>query len=460
MSVLWQALWFLVAIALLVTIHEFGHYWVAKKLGFKVLRFSVGFGKPLLRGVSRGPDATEFVIAAIPLGGYVKLLDEREGDVPPAELHRSFTRKPPWQRILVLLAGPAANIVFAIAVLWAVFWANGITHLRPVLGDITVNSIAAQSGFATGDEILSVNGAPVRDQRDALLGFLDVVSSTGKAAVEVRTADGQIRQRNLAVTDAAQRRAMTEPGRLLSGLGVEWVRPPIPAVLGEVSADSAAAKAGLAVGDKILAIDAQRIGDFVEIRNVIAKRPGEEVVIQYERDGSTRTVRLTIGSTTDNGVTRGVLGVGPVRTGKLPKSMYRQVALGPIESLVYGAQEAWSMTVLQAQFFARMLSGQVSVKNLSGPLSIAEYAGDSATQGPSSFLMFLVLISLSLGFLNLLPIPILDGGQIIYAGAEWIKGSPLSERIQALGQQVGLALLVLLMGMAFFNDISRTLLGG
>ncbi len=460
MSVLWQALWFLVAIALLVTIHEYGHYWVAKKLGFKVLRFSVGFGKPLLRRVSRGPDATEFVVAAIPLGGYVKLLDEREGDVPPAELHRSFTRKAPWQRILVLLAGPAANILFAIAVLWGVFWFNGVTHLRPVLGDITLDSVAAKAGFATGDEILRIDGAAVRDQRDVVLGLLNVVSSSGRATVEVRSADGEVRQRIVNVADSAQRRAMTEPGRLLPGLGIDWARPPIPAVLGEIAPGSAAAKAGLATGDKILAIDGRRIGDFVEIRATIAKRPGEEVVVQYERDGNTRTVRLTLGTVQEDGEARGVLGVGPARIGKLPESMYRQVALGPLESLVYGTQEAWSMTVLQAQFFVRMLSGQVSVKNLSGPLSIAEYAGDSATQGPSQFLMFLVLISLSLGFLNLLPIPILDGGQIVYAGAEWIKGSPLSERIQALGQQVGLALLVLLMGMAFFNDISRALLGG
>jgi regulator of sigma E protease len=246
----------------------------------------------------------------------------------------------------------------------------------------------------------------------------------------------------------------------LQGLGLDFYRPAIPPVLGNVADNSAAAKAGLASGDKILAIDGRRIGDFTEMRALVRGRPGAELLIDFERAGARQSVRLTVGSTTESGVTYGVLGVSPARGGKLPESMYRQFALGPIESLAHASKEAWSMTVMQAQFFVRMLSGQVSFKNLSGPLSIAEYAGESATQGPSSFLAFLVLISLSLGFLNLLPIPILDGGQIVYAGAEWIKGSPLSERMQALGQQLGIALLVLLMGMAFYNDISRALLGG
>lgn len=459
MNVLWQAAWFLVAIAILVAIHEWGHYWVAKKLDFKVLRFSIGFGKPLLRRVGRGGDATEFVLSAIPLGGYVKLLDEREGAVPASELHRSFTRKPPWQRILVLLAGPAANILFAIAVLWGVFWVSGVTHVKPIVGEITAGTPAARAGLRTGDEVLAVGATRVRDQRDVVLQLLDAVSSGGEASLSVRGDDGRTREVLLAVADAGERRALTEPGKLLPGLGVAFARPPIPPVIGSVGANSAAARAGLEVGDRILSIDSTRIDDFAQIRTLVADRPGDEVLVSFRRGDATRSARLTIGSDTTDGKTRGLLGVGHAGVGKLPDSMLTKVDLSIVGSLGKAVDEAWSMTVLQAQFFVRMLTGQVSVKNLSGPISIAEYAGDSATQGFTSFLSFLVLISLSLGFLNLLPIPILDGGQIVYAGAEWIKGSPLSERVQALGQQVGLALLVLLMGMAFFNDISRTLLG-
>jgi regulator of sigma E protease len=459
-STVWTVFWFLVAIALLVTIHEYGHYWVARKLGFKVLRFSVGFGKPLLRRVSRGPDATEFVLAAIPLGGYVKLLDEREGNVPPEELHRSFTRKPPWQRILVLLAGPAANILFAIVVLWGIFWATGITHVKPIVGDVTVDSPAARAGLRSEDQIVSINGEATADRQDVLLALLNAVTTDGNATMSVRSRDGRVREVQLAVPDAAVRRTMTEPGQLLPRLGVAFALPPIPPVLGSVAPNSAAAKAGLASGDRIVAIDGQRIDDFTEIRAVIGMRPGAELVVSFERAGAAQNVRVTVDTAEENGKAIGRLGVGHAPGGALPDWMIERISLSPIAAFARAVQDAWDMTVLQAKFFAKMLTGQVSLKNLSGPISIAEYAGESADRGVGTFLNFLVLISLSLGFLNLLPIPILDGGQIVYASAEWVKGSPLSERAQAFGQQVGIALLVLLMGMAFFNDISRTLLGG
>jgi len=455
MNFIWHALWFIVAVSLLVTVHEFGHYWVARRLGFKVLRFSVGFGRPLLSRVG-GADHTEYVVAAIPLGGYVKLLDEREGPVPPEDLARSFTRKPPWQRIIVLLAGPAFNIVFAILVLWGMFWAKGITEYKPVVGDIVQSSVAARAGLRSGDEILSINGAPVVGQRDVMFDLLDAVSSRGAAAIAVRGKDGLTRTANLDIPDREERVRLTEPAALLRGLGFDFWLPPVPAVLGEVSAEGPAAHAGLKTGDQIVAINGEPVSDFRQIVTLVSARPGETLSFTYRRGGVERTVRIPVASEKVGDQVLGRIRVAQPPS-KYPDSMMLRIQLSPLGSLNRAAEEAWGMTALQGRLFWRMVLGQFSMKNLNGPLSIAEYAGDSAEAGVASFLSFLVLISLSLGFLNLLPIPILDGGQIVFQLVEWLKGSPLSERAQAFGQQVGIALLILLMGVALFNDIARQL---
>ncbi|HUI62593.1 MAG TPA: RIP metalloprotease RseP, partial [Steroidobacteraceae bacterium] len=231
MNLIWHALWFVVAVSLLVTVHEFGHYWVARRLGFKVLRFSVGFGKPLISRTA-GPDRTEYVIAAIPLGGYVKMLDEREGPVAPSELSRSFTRRPPWQRILVLLAGPGFNIAFAIALLWGMLWVNGVNELKPVVGDIVQASVAARGGLRSGDEIVSINGAAVTGQLDVILDLLDAVSSHGEATIAVRGRDGAPRTAVLSVPDREERVRLTEPSALFKGLGFQFWLPPVPPILG------------------------------------------------------------------------------------------------------------------------------------------------------------------------------------------------------------------------------------
>jgi regulator of sigma E protease len=456
MNLIWQALWFVVAVSLLVTVHEFGHYWVARRLGFKVLRFSVGFGRPLMSRVA-GADRTEYVVAAIPLGGYVKLLDEREGPVPPAELQRSFTRKPPWQRIVVLLAGPAFNIIFAILVLWGMFWAKGITELKPVVGDVLQNSVAAHGGLHSGDEILSINGAPVVGQRDVMFDLLDAVSSHGEASLVVRGKDGVTRPANLNVPDRDERVRLTEPAALLRGLGFEFWLPPLPAVLGEVTSDGPGARAGLKTGDRIIAINGEPVSDFREVVSRVNAHPGETLSFTYRRGGVERTVRIPVASEKVGDKVLGRIHVGQPTGIRYPDNMVLQIELSPAAALSRAAGEAWSMTALQGRLFWRMVLGQFSMKNLNGPLSIAEYAGDSAEAGVASFLSFLVLISLSLGFLNLLPIPILDGGQIVFQLVEWLKGSPLSERAQAFGQQVGIALLILLMGVALFNDIARQL---
>jgi regulator of sigma E protease len=424
MSVVWQALWFIVAVSVLVTVHEFGHYWVARRLGFKVLRFSVGFGKPLLSKVA-GPDRTEYVLASIPLGGYVKMLDEREGPVPAADLHRSFTRKPPWQRILVLVAGPAFNILFAIVVLWGMFWWTGTDEAKPIVGEVAPTSVA--------------------------------MSSHGNAALSVRGSDGGTRVATLSVPDSAQRVRLTEPAELFRGLGFEFWLPPVPPVLGVVDSDGPAAHAGLKAGDRIVSIGGTSTNDFNDVVKRIKPHPGESLDLTYSRGGMEHTVAVRVASDDGgDGKHIGRIGVKVAQPSvTLPDSFFLHTDFTLMGALGRATEEAWSMTVIQGRLVARMLTGHVSVKNLSGPLSIAEYAGESADAGAASFLEFLVLISLSLGFLNMLPIPILDGGQIVFQAVEWLKGSPLSERAQAFGTQVGIALLILLMGVALFNDIAR-----
>jgi regulator of sigma E protease len=454
MSAVWEFLWFIVAVSVLVTVHEFGHYWVARRLGFKVLRFSVGFGKPLFSRIA-GADRTEYVIASIPLGGYVKMLDEREGPVAEADLPRSFTRKPPWQRILVLIAGPAFNILFAIVILWGMFWWTGTDEAKPIVGDVAAASVAARAGLRSGDEISSINGTPVVSQRDVVFDLLDAMSSRGDAALTVRGSDGGTRVASLSVPDSAQRVRLTEPAELFRGLGFEFASPPIPPVLGVVTPDGPAARAGLQKGDRIVAIGGTPINDFHDVVTRIKPHPGELVDVTYRRDNVDHTVPVRIGSV-DGG--DGKL-IGRIEAGNAPVTVPDRYFLHTDFTLTgaldRATEEAWGMTLMQGRLVARMLTGHVSVKNLSGPLSIAEYAGESADAGAASFLEFLVMISLSLGFLNMLPIPILDGGQIVFQAVEWLKGSPLSERAQAFGTQVGIALLILLMGVAFFNDIAR-----
>jgi regulator of sigma E protease len=454
MSFVWYLIWFVVAVGLLVTVHEFGHFWVARRLGFKVLRFSIGFGRPLLTRVA-GADRVEYVVAAVPLGGYVKLLDEREGPVEPRDLPRSFTHRPPWQRILVLLAGPLFNILFAVIVLWAMLWVNGVTEVRAKVGDVTTGSIAARAGLRSGDEIRAINGAAVTGQRDVVFDLLDAMSGRGQALLTVRGAAGEQRQANLSVEDPGERRRLTEPAELFRGLGFQFWTPPVPPVLGPVTPDGPAARAGLAAGDRIVAIDSVPVNDFRQIVDYISARPGERVNIEYRRGGTTHSVQVTVASEEGAGRRIGRIRVQQPAGVTYPPDMLLHTELGVAGALTRAGGEAWNMTMLQARLFWRMVLGRVSLKNLSGPLSIAEFAGDSAEAGVASFMSFLVLISLSLGFLNLLPIPILDGGQILFQLVEWLKGSPLSDRAQALGQQVGIALLIVLMGVALYNDIAR-----
>lgn len=456
MDFLWTIVGFVVAVSLLVTVHEFGHFWVARKLGFKVLRFSVGFG-PALWKKTAGIDRTEYVVAALPLGGYVKLLDEREGPVPPEDLARSFTRKTPFQRILVLLAGPAFNIVFAILVLWGMLWLSGEPQVKPVVGKVVPDSLAARADLRTNDEFVRIEGRTIATHSDVMLGFVEALSDDGRIDIEVQRPGWGLRVLELRVDDPEVRRALTEPSAMLRGIGLRFWSPPVPAEIGKVDAGGPADQAGLRPGDRVVAVDGERIEDFPALVEAISARPNRDIRIEYLREG--RSAQMTVRSSADllDGREVGRIRVQTPPPPPWPERLVTHRDYGVLEALSVASVRAWDMTVLQAKMFARMLFGQVSLKNLSGPLTIAEFAGESAQSGLTEFLGFLIVISLSLGFLNLLPIPILDGGQIVYQLAEWVRGSPLSDRVQAMGQQIGIALLLMLMGVALFNDFTRQL---
>ncbi|HTW74254.1 MAG TPA: RIP metalloprotease RseP [Steroidobacteraceae bacterium] len=446
---------FLVAFLLLVTVHEFGHFWVARRLGFKVLRFSVGFGKPLWKYVH--PEGHEYWLCPILLGGYVKMADEREGPVAAADLPRSFTRRPHWQRLLVLLAGPGFNILFAILVLTGLRFAEGITQVRPVLGAIDPQSIAGQAGLKAGDEILAVNSRAAGGQGDVELDLLDAISAGRPIRITVREPGGTagaLRTVQLRGLSASERLRLTEPASMDSGLGLAFYQPPAPAVISQVVANQPAARAGLEVGDRIVAVDGQPVNSLPDVQKLVRMHAGQQITVRYRRGAHTAEVQLTPILELVDGQRVGMIGVDLLQP-TMPPSMLRHIDLSLPAAFVRANVEAWDVTALQGRMVWRMLIDKVSIKNLGGPLTIAEYAGDAASEGLPSFLSFLVLLSLVLGFMNLLPIPILDGGQIVFQGIEWLKGSPLSERFQLVSQQLGIALLFLLMGVALFNDLSQ-----
>jgi regulator of sigma E protease len=462
MDIVWKILWGIIGISLLVTIHEFGHYWVARKLGFKVLRFSVGFGKPLWKRVGRAPDHIEYVVASVPLGGYVRMLDERDGDVPLADKPRAFTSKPPWQRILVLLAGPAANIIFAIAVLAAMFWYKGITQIKPVMGDITLGKPAAEAGLRSRDVILGVNGTPVTDLGELQFKLLGAVSGDGPVTLRVASDSGAERDVVLPLSDSQQRFELTKPNKLLSGLGIEFWIPPKPPKVLEVAEGGPAYRGGIRANDIVLAIDGIAMRDWRDVSKYVRERPDKEMVVRVRRGAEELSHRVTAARVKDAGEEIGRLefkGEGSSLK-DYPARYVTNYSPGPFESIGAGATKAWEMTMAQATFFWRMITLRISSDNLTSLITIADYAGQSASAGPASYLTLLVLLSLSLGFFNLLPIPILDGGQIVFQAAEWIRGKPLSERVYVLGQQAGLVAIMLLMGVALFNDLSTYLFPG
>ena len=450
--ILIKAVAFLVAIAILVAVHEYGHFWMARRMGIKVLRFSIGFGRVLWS--RQGRDGTEYALSAIPLGGYVKLLDEREGPVDPALANQSYNRAPVWRRILVLLAGPFANFLFAAVAYW-ILLVVGTPALKPVIGDVTADSIAARAGMQSGDAIVAVGGEPVSTREGAILGLLDRLMDGTPILLEVQGAEGTGSRRELQFDITGDRKALTEPGALMTGLGFEFWYPTIPAEVGKIVAGSAAEQAGLQLGDRVVAVAGAPVTDFQSMVKVVQPNPGKTLVFTVERKGERLELPIEVRAERDGDRLVGRIGVQPVASLGVPDSMRTLERSSPGAAIGDAIDKTWSMSVLTVRMIWKVVTGDVSVKNLSGPISIADYAGFSAQQGILTFLSFLAVVSVSLFVLNLLPIPVLDGGQVVYQVAELVKGSPLSERAQALGQQVGIVLLLMLMSFAFYNDLSR-----
>jgi regulator of sigma E protease len=448
LGVLIDLLAFIVAISVLVAVHEFGHYMVGRLCGMKVLRFSIGFGKPVLMR-SGGKDGTEYCISAIPLGGYVKFLDDREGPVAPEDQGRAFNHRPIPSRIAVLLAGPFFNFAFAILAYWALF-VNGVPTVIPAVGPVQPGSYAEAAGLRYGDRILKVGDRVAADWETALVSMLDHMVSTGKVPIELEGEDGFVRTAIIDVGDDSSR--LTEPGVLFDGLGFRPWQP--PAVIGTVDDSGAAKAAGIRESDRITAIDGEAVFSFGDLQRIVAARPGQSVSISLLRSGEALDTRATLGSRDIDGVRSGLLGVGVTTGGS---DYWYVLKHGPIDAITHSIERTWASTAFTLRMFGRMITGDVSIRNISGPINIAQFAGDSAARGLNDFLNFLALISISLGVINLLPIPLLDGGQIVYQSIEWIKGSPLSDRSQIVGQQIGIFALLLLMSFAFYNDIARLL---
>ncbi len=484
---------FIVAIGVLVSVHEYGHFIVARKLGFKVLRFSVGFGRPLWRWQGGAPDHVEYWLSSVPLGGYVKLLDEREGPVDEAERHRAFNRRPIPHRIAVLAAGPGFNFLFAIFAYWVMF-VSGIPALKPVVGAVSEGSVAAVAGLRADDEIRAVGGKPTATWEQAVIAILDELLADGRIELDVSDAAGTERFVELDVRDRVSE--LTEPEALFSGLGIR-PGPTMPPDIERVDPDSPAERAGLTAGDRVLSVDGEPIESWQAWLETIRARPGEtvsllvlrenrevelalrvdagesvgqvvarspsslpdDVVERIADDERYGVVELTmlIGEVEENGERVGRIGAW--RPSQLPDDVLERIRseerYGVVEGLYRGAAKTWEMTALTVRMLGRMVIGDVSLRNVSGPISIAAYAGDSAEAGFTAFLAFLSIVSISLGIMNLLPIPLLDGGQIVYQLAEWLKGSPLSERAMLVGQQLGIVFLIVLMSFVFYNDISR-----
>jgi len=443
-------IFFLLALAILITIHEFGHFWVARKCGVKVLKFSVGFGKPLWRKSAK--DGTEYVIAAIPLGGYVKMLDEREGEVAEEDLEYAFNRQPLRARVAIVAAGPIANLLFAVLCYWFIF-VLGIPGIRPIIGDVTVNSPAAQAHFIAGDEILTINENETPTWMSVQKRMLELSSTGGKA--DFKVTDGGVEtvyQLVIPKVEMGSSNATT----ILNDLGITPVRISLAPVLGHLAADGPAKRAGLMSADQVLSINGNNINDWTELVSIVRASPEKALLIVVKRVDEVLEFSLTPDRVEENEKGFGRIGAG-VDTSKfeIPPYLQAELRFGPGVALFKAIEETWNFSSLTIKSLAGMLSGNLSSKNLGGPISIAQYAGSSADRGVISFVGFLAIISISLGILNLLPIPILDGGHLAFYLIEWIRGKPLSDKMQAQGQRIGLILLLMLMFLAFFNDLSR-----
>lgn len=448
---------FVLALGVLITVHEFGHYLVARWCNVKILRFSVGFGRPLwLR--RWGKDDTEWAVSVFPLGGYVKMLDEREGDVAPEEVHRAFNRQSVGRRSLIVVAGPVANLLLAVFLYWFLFM-QGVEEPRPILASPQAGTVAAMTKVGAGETARKVSGVSVTTWSEFRWEVLQRALNHEVITLETINAQGAIAIHRL---DTAHLSSDALEGDIMQPLGLRLMRPDLPAVLGNIQAGSPAEKVGLLPGDRVTMLNGQSVSGWHMLAQGIREAGAREIVLVVERGGQQLEFTVTpelMAPAEGETKPRARIGIAVRDDSELRHNTWITVSYGPVESLRRAFTQTRETSVLSLRMMGRMLMGELSLKNISGPVTIADYAGQSARMGAEHYLRFLALISISLGVLNLLPIPVLDGGHLMYYLAEVIKGGPLSERVMEIGQQVGLTLLALLMALAFYNDINRLISG-
>ena len=454
MSLLHTIVAFIVALGVLIVVHEYGHYLVARLCNVKVLRFSVGFGRPLALW-RRGADRTEWVIAAVPFGGYVKMLDEREGPVAPQEAGRAFNRQSVGRRFLIVVAGPVFNFLFAILV-YAGLYMYGLPEARPVLGDPPAGSVAAAAGLRAGDTVRAVDGESIETWQELRWRVLQAALQQNALRLETVNERGHIGEATLDLTRYPTDEVESDA---LERVGLRLYRPRLEPVIGEVVDGSAAQRAGLAAGDRVVQVNGKPLDSWEALVAAIRANPGQPMSLLVERDGAARAVEVVPEAVGSGEARIGRIGAAPQVPREHAERMLIRVRYGPLESAGRAIAKTWDISVFSLKMLGRMIVGQVSWKHLSGPVTIADFAGQSAQMGWISYVTFLALISISLGVLNLLPIPLLDGGHLMFYAIEVIKGKPVSERAMELGQRVGLALLLVVMAFAFYNDLNRLLTG-
>lgn len=444
---------FIVAIVVLVAFHEYGHFLVARLCGVKVLRFSIGFGKILYTWKFAGGE-TEWSLSAIPLGGYVKMLDEREGEVMPEEMHRAFNRQPVLKRMAIVVAGPLANLLLAILMYWGLF-IYGVPGVKPILGNINPDTPAASARLQMQQTIVSINGNDTPSWQEVRWVLLDAVLQGDRAKLEMRTPQGETLLRELDISSLS---AADLDGDFMGKIGLQSYQPVVRPVIGKVIEGGVAQRAGLKENDTILRANGEQIQDWGKWVEVVRSKPAIMLHVELSREGHLLNIDLMPEAVTEGGKPIGKIGAAPLINRQEFDALMIEVRYSPMDAFGQAVRKTWETSVVSLQMMGRMIVGQVSLKNLSGPVTIADYAGQSAQMGMNAYISFLALISISLGILNLLPIPLLDGGHLLYYTAELIKGSPVSESLWEMGQKVGMSLLFILMALALFNDFSRLFL--